>query len=115
MSRVFEVRCTDPNRRDALEEAARLTLAFVAVSARPGGTRLWKDGQLRLVLSVKALHNGCYLAEAAQDLLEALQSYGVPVTKLEQEQDPPKEWEQWWKALPPATDSPQAETVIELT
>lgn len=112
MSRRIEIRCTDPQRRDALEESARLTLAFLSVSARPGGRKLWRDQQLRLVLSVEALHQGCYLPEAAQDLLEAIQAYGVSVTRLPSETEPPTEWVEWWQELPET--EPSDEAVLEL-
>lgn len=98
----IEVRCTDPYRRDALEEAARLTLSFVAVGSRPDFNFAWRNGGLRLVLSTHALEDGCYLPEAAQQLLEAVQAFGVPVVRLARGGDKPcpEEWLPWWSKLP---------------
>lgn len=100
-----EVRCLNPLRRDALEEAARLVLSFVSVSSRPGYRLDWRGGALRLRLSPQALRDGCYLPESAQQLLEAAQSFGVHVVRDTDQGDIPEEWESWWAQLPLANDS----------
>lgn len=103
MQRTVEIRCLDPQRRDALEESARLALSFVAVASKPGYTLNWRDQGLRLALSTSALHDGCYLPETAQQLLEAVQAFGVAVVRWEREGDDPapEEWLEWWGRLAP--------------
>lgn len=115
MTRIIEIRCIDPQRRDALEEAARLTLAFLSVSSQPGGQRMWKDQSLRLTLSVKALQNGCYLAKAAKSLLEALQRFGVPICKQESSSKPPSEWSAWWQGLETASPDGEPDLVLDIS
>lgn len=106
MARSIEIRCVDPMRRDALEESARLALSFVAVASKPGFSLDWRTGDLRLILSAAALHDGCYLPETAQQLLEAVQAFGVKVVRLERDSDEaaPEEWTAWWSALPAWTE-----------
>lgn len=108
MAKSVNIRCLDPLRRDALEEAARLALSFVSVASRPGFQLRWKEGDLRLTLSPSALLDGCYLPETAQQLLEAVQAFGVNVVRLERAGDEPvpEEWTAWWSALPAETERP---------
>lgn len=115
MNRLIEIRCTAPQRRDALEESARLALAFLSVSARPGGRKLWQDQQLRMVLSVEALDQGCYLPEAAQELLEAVQAYGVAIARLPSESPPPDEWSDWWYDLEEAGSGGDSALELNIT
>lgn len=110
-----EVRCTDPLRRDALEEAARLILSFRSVTSRPIFYPRWKEGTLRLTVSSAALSDGCYLAEAAQSVLEAVQGHGIEVVKTAESKqgDVPSEWTQWWSAL--ESESPKEfDLVLEI-
>ena len=102
MASSVNIRCLDPLRRDALEESARLALSFVSVASRPGFRLDWKEGALRLTLSTAALLDGCYLPETAQQLLEAVQAFGVQVVRIERDGDEPapEEWTSWWSALP---------------
>ena len=106
MASSVHIRCLDPQRRDALEESARLALSLVAVASRPGFSMKWREDALRLTLSTAALHDGCYLPETAQPLLEAVQAFGVKIVKIDREGDepPPEEWTQWWAALPLAEE-----------
>lgn len=115
MSASVEIRCTEPRRRDALEESARLALSFVSVASKPGFTLNWREGALRLTLASPALHDGCYLPETAQQLLEAVQSFGVSIVRLEREGDDeaPEEWTEWWSALPLAEQG-DFSTVLEI-
>lgn len=108
MASSVNIRCVNPLRRDALEESARLALSFVSVASRPGFQLKWKEGELRLTLSTAALHDGCYLPETAQQLLEAVQAFGVHVVRLERDGDEPapEEWTRWWSALPVETERP---------
>lgn len=101
MAASIDIRCTEPSRRDALEESARLALSFVSVASRPGFSLDWRRQALRLTLGVQALHDGCYLPDAAQQLLEAVQSFGVTIEREREETEPvPQEWTEWWSALP---------------
>ncbi len=97
----MEVRCTAPLRRDALEEAARLILSFRSVASRPIFYPRWKEGRLRLTVASAALSDGCYMAEAAQMILEAVQGHGIEVVKAEETGQAriPAEWADWWSAL----------------
>ena len=106
MASSVHIRCLDPLRRDALEESARLALSFVSVASRPGFHLNWKEGALRLTVSTTALLDGCYLPETAQQLLEAVQAFGVQVVRVEREGDEPapEEWTNWWSALPVGVD-----------
>lgn len=114
MTKSIEVRCLAPQRRDALEESARLVLAFVSVCSRPDRRSDWQK-KLRLTLSAGALHDGCYLAESAQSLLEAVTAFGVQVCrqKAGDELDPPEEWSQWWGELP-LVDEHKFDLVLEI-
>lgn len=111
----MNIRCVDPLRRDALEEAARLTLSFVSVASKPGYSLSWREGALRLTLSTAALHDGCYLPETAQPLLEAVQAFGVKVVRLAREGDlaAPEEWSAWWSLLP-QEDEGSFELVLDI-
>jgi hypothetical protein len=116
MASSVEIRCFDPLRRDALEEAARLALSFVAVASRPQFTLNWRQGALQLTLTSTALRDGCYLPETAQQLLEAAQSFGVKVMRKERPGDetPSEEWASWWSALPLCPESTDFELVLEI-
>lgn len=102
----MEIRCLDPQRRDALEESARLVLAFVSACSRPGRRLQRPNEDLRLTLSSAALQDGCYLPESAQRLLEAVSAFGVEIRRREREgdEDPTQEWLEWWSGLSPADD-----------
>lgn len=115
MASSIEIRCTQPRRRDALEESARLALSFVSVASKPGFALDWRKGALRLTLATPALHDGCYLPETAQQLLEAAQSFGISIVRLDRDGDEPapEEWTAWWSALPPAQDG-DFSTVLEI-
>ena len=115
MSRTVEIRCSDPLRRDALEESARLALAFVSASSKPGRSLEWRKTGLQVSLTSTALHDGCYLPESAQQLFEALLAFGVPIVRRERAVDlaPPAEWADWWNALPKADDT-AFEMVLEI-
>lgn len=115
MPASVEIRCTEPRRRDALEESARLALSFVAAASKPGVSLNWREGALRLTLATAALHDGCYLPETAQQLLEAVQSFGIAIVRLERDDDEaaPEEWTDWWSALP-LGDEGSFETVLEI-
>ena len=106
MKRTVEIRCLDPQRRDALEESARLALAFVSVCSRPDRRLEWRRDKLRLTLTASALSDGCYLPESAQQLFEAVLAFGVPVVRRSEAGDeaPPAEWVDWWEVLPEADD-----------
>lgn len=95
------ISCLDPHRRDALEEAARLALSFMTVSTKPERLDFQPREQLQVHLSALALRNGCHLPDAAQELLEAVQAYGIPVKRLSVKNEAVgEEWLDWWKALP---------------
>ncbi|HIB67666.1 MAG TPA: hypothetical protein EYO33_21840 [Phycisphaerales bacterium] len=94
------VRCIDPVRRDALAETARLALAFISVGSGPDFQHFDSRKGLRVELSARALENGCHLAESAQELLEAVQAFGVPIYRLESESDVSEAWADWWQTLP---------------
>jgi hypothetical protein len=110
-----EIRCADPQRRDALEESARLALSFVAVGSKPGFALNWRDEGLRVSLTTSALHDGCYLPETAQQLLEAVQAFGISVVRWEREGDDPapEEWAEWWGRLAERVEKPY-EMVLEI-
>ncbi len=111
----MEIRCLDPQRRDALEESARLTLAFVSACSRPGRRGDWRNERLRLTLSSTALQDGCYLPESAQRLLEAVSAFGVEICRQEREGDdaPTPEWAEWWSGLA-STDDKGFDLVLEI-
>ena len=116
MAKTVEVRCLDPLRRDALEESARLALSFVAVASRPGYSLKWREGGLQVTLTTAALQDGCYLPEAAQQLLDAAQSFGVIVVGLVRTDDEPApdEWAGWWSALPVQVEQAPFDLVLEI-
>lgn len=99
------VRCVDPQRRDALVESARLVLSFVSVGSGPDFNHFDCRTGLRLVLSPLALSQGCHLAESAQELLEAVQAFGVDVQRVETPAaEISEDWLEWWNALPLASE-----------
>lgn len=110
-----DIRCVAPLRRDALEEAARLALSFVAVASKPGFSLDWRAQALRLTLSEAALRDGCYLPDSAQQLLEAVQAFGVVIEREPASASEPvaPEWTDWWSALPLSTEK-SFDLVLEL-
>lgn len=115
MTKSIEVRCLTPQRRDALEESARLVLAFISVCSRPDRHSDWQKN-LRLTLSALALHDGCYLPESAQSLLEAVAAFGVQVCRQKKagdDSEPPEEWSQWWGELP-FVDEHEFDLILEI-
>ena len=107
------VRCTDPVRRDALAETARLALAFISLGSGPDFQHFDSRNGLRVELSAKALENGCHLAESAQELLEAVQAFGVPIYRMGAELKPSEVWAEWWQKLPPA-ESRESDIELEI-
>lgn len=101
MSKRILISCLEPQRRDALEETARLALTFITVSTSPGYTKFKPTNSLEIHLSALALKTGCHLPDIAQDLLEAVQAFGVKVKRLSVfEESVSEEWREWWKSLP---------------
>lgn len=114
MRKKLLIRCSEPQRRDALEESARLALAFVVVGTSPGFADLKTERDLEIHLSAHSLQQGCYLPETAQDLLEAVQAFGVPIKKIAAEgESVPQEWAPWWDELPWA-DQTEFEKTLEI-
>lgn len=116
MPSSIDVSCLAPLRRDALEESARLVLSLVSVSSKPGFEFGWREGGLRLILTTNALEDGCYLPETAQQLLEAVQAFGIAVVRLEREGDKacPEEWKPWWDTLPAAQNKDDVQLRLEI-
>lgn len=103
--KTIVIRCVAPERRDALEEAARLALSFISVGMGPEFPSFQCNKHLELHLSSLALVEGCHLPDTAQELLEALQAFGVSVRKVKAKNDSAtEEWKQWWKTLDVAVD-----------
>jgi len=99
------VRCVSPQRRDALEEAARLALSFITLSTGPDFRDFNSRRDLEVHLSAEALLEGCHLPDTAQELLEAVQAYGVALRKVSTTgTDVGEEWEAWWESLEPVSD-----------
>lgn len=94
------VKCVKPVRRDALAESARLVLSFISVGSGPDFNHFDSRNGLCLELSAEALSRGCHLAESAQELLEAIQAFGVSVVRVKSESPVSEDWKQWWEALP---------------
>ncbi len=115
MKRTVEIRCLDPQRRDALEESARLALAFVSVCSRPDRRLEWRQDKLRLTLTASALSDGCYLPESAQRLMDAATAYGIEIRRKERDGDgdPPAEWASLWETWAPSDDK-TFELVLEI-
>ncbi len=115
MKRAIEIRCTQPLRRDALGEAARLGASFIAVSTRPGRSSLLIEAseKLRIVVSCAALEDGCHVVVPTLAGLKALQSYGVPVVKDTEDGKPPDDWKKWWSTLEVAEPWPES-LVLEI-
>lgn len=115
MKRTVEIRCLDPQRRDALEESARLALAFVSVCSRPNRRLQWREDKLRLTLTAAALSDGCYLPESAQRLMDAVSAYGIEVRRQVRagEGAPPPEWAELWESWELA-DEKAFELVLEI-
>ena len=113
MSRVL-IRCLDPERRDALEETARLALNFVTVTTGPGYSDFKVSRDVKVHLSEFALRHGCHLPDTAQELLEAVQAHGVKIFRVSSTDDEPtSEWAHWWEDLPEATDL-ESDIVLEI-
>ncbi|MFA5508262.1 MAG: hypothetical protein WC314_06630 [Vulcanimicrobiota bacterium] len=103
MKRVV-LKCLEPNCRDALESTARLALTFVTVTTGPGFSDFRAERDLQVHLSALALKDGCHLPDLAQELLEAVQAYGIVVQRAADEEVPP-EWADWWKELAPIEEA----------
>ena len=100
MRRVL-ISCLEPQRRDALEETARLALTFVTVTTAPGYPDFKPSSNLEVHLSALALKLGCHLPDIAQDLLEAVQAFGIPIKRLSvNDESVSEEWLDWWRELP---------------
>lgn len=113
MRRSVAVRCVAPLRRDALEEVARLVLSFVTVSTRPDSPEFKFHTDLELHLSATALVDGCHLPDTAQDLLDAVEAFGVSIRKVDsRSRAAGVEWQEWWDGLEPV--DPDREFDIEL-
>jgi hypothetical protein len=106
--------CLDPQRRDALEETARLALNFVTVTKGPGYSDFEVGRDIKVHLSELALKNGCYLPDSAQELLEGAQAHGVEILRVsDSDVEMSPEWESWWKSLAQATDD-EFQIVLEI-
>ena len=113
MSR-FLIACLNPERRDALEETARLALNFITVAAGPGYSELKASRDVKVHLSPVALRQGCHLPDMAQELLEAVQAHGVEILKVsEPTADIAPEWCEWWEELPLVSED-EFKTVLEI-
>lgn len=100
--RRVKISCHSPKRRDALEEAARLALAYVSVGTGPDFPDFVVNQALELHLSASALTEGCHLPETAMELLEAVQAFGIPVKKITDDSAvPTEEWSEFWSELGP--------------
>lgn len=101
MSKTILIRCTAPRRRDALEETARLALNFVDLAFGPEFPELKASEHIQIHLTALALVKGCHLPETAQDLLEAVQVFGVPIKRIvePEEETLEEEWSEWWRNL----------------
>ena len=100
MSRTVAVRCVAPERRDALEEVARLALTFVTLSLGPEAPDFHCVGGLEVHISPSALIEGCHLPDTAQELLEAVQAFGVKIKKTcADTKVAAPEWQDWWSKL----------------
>lgn len=100
MSRSVVIRCLAPQRRDALEEVARLVLSFVTISSGPDSLGLCAQTDLELHLSSAALTDGCHLPDTAQDLLDAVEAFGVAIRKADSNSlVGGEEWQEWWDGL----------------
>ncbi len=100
MKRSVAVRCVAPLRRDALEEVARLVLSFITVSTRPDSPGFRFSEDLELHLSAAALVDGCHLPDTAQDLLDAVEAFGIPIRKVDnRSRVAGQEWQEWWDGL----------------
>lgn len=113
MKRTVAVRCVAPQRRDALEEVARLALAFITLSMMPESKDFSCRTDLELHLSASALVDGCHLPDTAQDLLEAVEAFGVSIRRVDSRaRVAAEEWQQWWEGLPQV--DPDREFDLEL-
>ena len=113
MSRVL-LQCLDPERRDALEETARLALHFVTVTSGPGFPNFRASRDLAVRLSAVALIHGCHLPDMAQELLEAVEAHGIKIARVSRPSDEiSPEWAQWWEELPEAAEE-EFERVLEI-
>jgi hypothetical protein len=113
VSRVL-VCCLEPERRDALEETARLALNFVTVTTGPGYSDFKASRDIKVHLSAVALRRGCHLPDMAQELLEAVQAHGIEILRAAQpEGEITPEWAQWWEELP-QVDEEEFELVLEI-
>jgi hypothetical protein len=104
----------DPVCRDALEDTARLALTFVTVTTSPGYSDFKSSRDLEVHLSSEALKNGCHLPDLAQELLEAVQAYGVRVLRTESEVEVSSEWAEWWSRLPEVGEKEEDEFSLEI-
>lgn len=113
MKRTVAVRCVAPERRDALEEVARLALSFITISMGPEAPDFDCRGGLEIQLSSNALIEGCHLPDTAQELLEAVQAFGVKIKKTcPNTRMAAAEWQEWWDGL--ETVDPDREFELEL-
>lgn len=126
-SKSINICCLSPKRRDALEESGRLALSFISKFCSPDFFDPNFKELITITLDTPALKDGCYLADSAQVMLEAVQAYGVKIGRrlpqnlsgqgdvatLNLKVDIPDEWREWWLKLPIVGDS-TADLVIEI-
>ena len=98
------VKCLEPVSRDALEDTARLALTFVTVTTGPGYSDFKASRDLEVHLSSKALKDGCHLPDLAQELMEAVQAYGIRIYRIVAGTEVSSEWADWWSRLPEAAE-----------
>lgn len=103
MTKRVMIRCTEPKRKDALEETARLALAYVTLGSGPKKKQFDFRNNLVVQLSASALRDGCHLSETAQVLLEALGHYGVRVERVGDD-EVAENWNDWWTGLNEPSD-----------
>ena len=108
------VKCLEPVCRDALEDTARLALTFVTVTTSPGYSDFKASRDLEVHLSPAALKDGCHLPDLAQELMEAVQAYGVRVCRVKSGADISSEWADWWSRLPQVEENDEEILSVEI-
>ena len=108
------VKCLEPVCRDALEDTARLALTFVTVTTGPGYSDFKASRDLEVHLSPAALKEGCHLPDLAQELMEAVQAYGVRVFRIKSEIEVSSEWADWWSSLPEVEEGDEDKVSVEI-
>lgn len=108
------VKCLKPVSRDALEDTARLALTFVTVTTGPGYSNFRASQNLEVHLSSAALKNGCHLPDLSQELMEAVQAYGIRILRIKGETEVSSEWAEWWNELPEVEENEEDELSLEI-